>query len=118
MVVKIRFGRGPLVTRRKGKNGRIAMLAASMLTMVAICFASLGMWRLSEDVNLAGGFVYKEGIHTNSQVWIFAAVATQYGAWRLTRYAHQARPVPVGPEVAPGVAGTDSVPTSSIGAKI
>jgi len=58
MVVKIRFGRGPVVTRRKGKNGRIAILAASLLTLVAVCFASLGFWRLAEDVDLAGGFVF------------------------------------------------------------
>jgi len=91
MVVKIRFGRGPLVTRRKGKNSRIAMLSASVLTLGAVCFTSLGVWRLAEDVDLAGGFVYKEGILSHWQVWIFAGVATQYGAWRLTRYAKQAR---------------------------
>jgi hypothetical protein len=110
MVVKIRFGRGPVVTRRKGKNGRIAMLAASLLTLVAICFASLGMWRLSQDVDLAAGFIFTEGLFSHWQVWIFAAVSTQYGAWRLTRYALQTR-IPVtneeiSPEtdVAPGVA--------------
>jgi hypothetical protein len=91
MVVKIRFGRGPVVTRRKGKNSRIAMLAASMLTLVAVCFTSLGVWRLAEDVDLTGGFLYTEGILSHWQVWLFAGVATQYGAWRLTRYAQLAR---------------------------
>ena len=91
MVVKIRFGRGPVVTRRKGKNGRIAVLAASLLTLVAVCFASLGFWRLAEDVDLAGGFVFADGLLSHWQVWLFAAVATQYVAWWLTRYAHTAR---------------------------
>jgi hypothetical protein len=90
MVVKIRFGRGPVVTQRKGKNSGIAMLSASMLTMVSICFASFGFWRLAEDVNLAGGFVYTEGFLSHWQVWLFAAGTTQYGAWRLTRYARLA----------------------------
>jgi hypothetical protein len=91
MVVKIRFGRGPVVTRRKGKNSRIAMLAASLLTLVAICFASLGFWRLMQDVDLTGDFVFADGFLSHWQVWIGAAVATQYAAWRLTRYAHLAR---------------------------
>jgi hypothetical protein len=91
MVVKIRFGRGPVVTRRKGKNSGIAMLSASMLTMVSICFASLGFWRLAQDVDLTGGFVYTEGLLSHWQVWLFAAGTTQYGAWRLTRYAQLAR---------------------------
>lgn len=91
MVVKIRFGRGPLVTRRKGKNGRIAMLAASLLTLMAICFTSLGVWRLTQDLDLTGDFVFTDGILSHWQVWIFGAVTTQYAAWRLTRYAHLAR---------------------------
>src|SRR5260221_407503 len=91
MVVKIRFGRGPVVTRRKGKNGRIALLAASLLTLVAVCFASLGVWRLAEDVDLAGGFVFSDGLLSHWQVWVFAAVATQYTAWRLQQYSRLAR---------------------------
>ena len=91
MVVKIRFGRGPVVTRRKGKNSRIAMLAASSLTLISICFGSLGVWRLTQDVDLTGDFVFKDGLLSHWQVWIAAAVATQYGAWRLTQYARLAR---------------------------
>ncbi len=91
MVVRIRFGRGPLVTRRKGKNSRLAMLAASSMTMVSVCFASLGVWRLGQDVDLTGDFVFKDGLLSHWQVWTAAAVATQYGAWRLNRYAQQAR---------------------------
>src|SRR4051794_39710942 len=94
MVVKIRFGRGPVVTRRKGKNSGIAMLSASMMTMVSICFASLGFWRLAQDVELTGGFLYTEGLLSHWQVWLFAAGTTQYGAWRLTRYAKTARNSP------------------------
>jgi hypothetical protein len=87
MVVKIRFGRGPVVTRRKGKNARIALLAASFLTLIAICFTALGLWRLGQDVDISGGFVFTDGIFSHWQVWIFAAVATQYGAWRLKVYS-------------------------------
>jgi hypothetical protein len=87
MVVRIRFGRGPVVTRRRGKNGRLATLTASLLTMVSISCASLGLWRVGTDLDWAGGFVFSDGFLSHWQVWIGVAVAIQYMAWRLTRYA-------------------------------
>ena len=90
MQFRIRFGRGPLVTRRKGKNSRIARLAASALTLASISFFVLAAWRLGMDLNLAGNFVFSTGILSHWQVWMAAAAATQYGCWRLTRYARQA----------------------------
>ncbi len=90
MVVKIRFGRGPVVMRRQGKNSRMAMLAASLLTLVAISCGSLGLWRLGADLNWAGDFVFSHGLLSHWQVWIGTAIAAQYGCWRLTRYARMA----------------------------
>jgi hypothetical protein len=91
MVVRIRFGRGPVVSRRQGKNSRMALLAASLLTLVSVAFASLGMWRLGTDVGWAGEFVFSSGLLSHWQVWIGAAVIVQYTGWRLTRYARAAR---------------------------
>jgi hypothetical protein len=91
MVVRIRFGRGPVVTRRKGKNSRIALLASSLLTLIAICLLSLGIWRLCQDVNLAGDFIFTDGFLSHWQVWVAAAALTQYSCWRLSRYARMAR---------------------------
>jgi hypothetical protein len=87
MVVKIRFGQGPKVMRRKGKNSRIATFSASLLTLVSISFASLGMWRVATDLDWAGDFVFSDGFLSHWQVWIGAASVVQYAAWRLTRYA-------------------------------
>jgi hypothetical protein len=106
MVVKVRFGRGPVVTRRKGKNTRIALLAASLLTLVAICLASLGVWRLCQDVDLAGDFIFADGFLSHWQVWIGSAVLVQYTGWRLTRYARKVRadaavPMPDNTEAVP-----------------
>jgi hypothetical protein len=92
MVVRIRFGRGPVVTRRAGKNSRIAKLTASLLTLVFISFAALGLWRIGTDLNLAGEFVFPGGLLSHWQVWIGAAIATQYTSWRLGRYARTAQP--------------------------
>jgi hypothetical protein len=91
MVVKIRFGRGPTVARRKGKNRRIALLGASFLTLVSICLGSLGIWRFCQDIDLAGDFIFEDGFLSHWQVWIAATALTQYACWRLGRYARQAR---------------------------
>ena len=87
MVVKIRFGRGPMVSRRSGKNSRMARLASSVLTLVALGCASLGAWRVATDLGWAGDFVFAAGIQSHWQVWIAAAAGIQYAAWRLLRYA-------------------------------
>jgi hypothetical protein len=90
MVVKIRFGRGPVVTRRPGKNSRMATLAASVLTLFSISCASMSMWRLGTDLAWAGDFVFRDGLLSHWQVWAGAAIAIQYFAWQLTNYAKQA----------------------------
>jgi hypothetical protein len=92
MVVKIRFGRGPVVSRRSGKNSRIATLTASLLTLVSISCASLGMWRIGTDLQWAGEFVFPSGFLSHWQVWAGAAIAVQYFSWRLARYAQRAIP--------------------------
>jgi hypothetical protein len=91
MIVRIRFGNGRLITRRKGKNGKAALLLASLLTLIAISFGVLGFWRLCEDLGFAGDFVFATGLLSHWQVWLAATAASQYGAWRLTRYSRLAR---------------------------
>ena len=91
MVVKVRFGRGPRVARRPGKNSGIATLAASGMTLVSVGCASLGLWRLGTDLNWAGKFVFPRGFLSHWQVWIGTAGLVQYVGWRLNRHAVQAR---------------------------
>jgi hypothetical protein len=110
MVVKIRFARGTIVTRRKGKNSWAAILAASLLTLVSISFASLGLWRLGTDLNWAGEFVFPDGFLSHWQVWIGAAIGIQYACWRLTRYAKAART----PKPGTAVAGEPAAPARAV----
>jgi hypothetical protein len=63
------------------------MLGASVLTMLSISCASLGLWRLGSDLEWAGPFVYSDGLLSHWQVWIGAASLSQYGSFRLSRYA-------------------------------
>jgi hypothetical protein len=87
MIVRIRFGQGRLVTNRKGKNSQAARLLASLLTLVAISFAIFGFWRLGQDLDILGDFVFSTGLLSHWQVWIAAAASTQYAVWRLMRYS-------------------------------
>jgi hypothetical protein len=94
MVVRIRFGRGRTVERRSGKNGRAARLVASVLTLIAICLAVFGVWRVAEDLGWAGDFVITEGLFSHWQVWIGAAILLQWIAFRLLAYARTSGPDP------------------------
>ena len=86
MVQKIFTGLDRMMTVEE-KNGRIALLGASLLTLVAIGCASLGLWRVGADLNWAGEFVVHDGFLSHWQVWIGCAGGMQYTSWWLTRHA-------------------------------
>lgn len=69
------------------KYGRIAILSASLLTMLAIGCGSLGLWRVGTDLEWTEEFFIGNGFLSHWQVWIGAAVAMQYTSWWLARYA-------------------------------
>jgi hypothetical protein len=87
MVVTVRFGPGHT---RNGRNSPIAILSASLLTLVAVSCASLGLWRIGTDLDVARNFVFQNGFLSHWQVWIGLAVGVQYASWRLTRFARSA----------------------------
>ena len=80
------YGRRPEMTPEE-RSGRIALLGASLLTLVAISCAALGLWRIGTDLEWAGEFFIQEGFLSHWQVWIGAAVGMEYTSWWLTRYA-------------------------------
>ena len=90
MVVKMRFSPGPVVSRRSGKNSRLATLAANVLALVSIICGSLALWRIGADLDWAGDFVFSRGLLSHWQVWMGAALAVQYLGWRLNRYSQKA----------------------------
>lgn len=77
----------------EGKNNSIAILSASLLTLVAIGCVSMGLWRVGTDLDWAGGFVFQNGFLSHWQVCIGAAVAVQYASRRLTRNRYRTVPV-------------------------
>lgn len=113
MVVRIRLGRGAVVSRRAGKNSRIARVMATVLTLVSISLGSFGLWRVGTDLGWAGDFVFTSGILSHWQVWIGAAAGVQYLVWHLSQYARKANiPAPAvktADEPRPRVAVTSNV---------
>jgi hypothetical protein len=87
MVVRIRFRRGPRVERRKGKNSRLAWVAAGLLTLGSVSCLTLGLWRLGVDFGWTGAFVFADDtLLSHWQVWLLAALSIQFVAWKLNRY--------------------------------
>ena len=92
MVVRIRFRRGPRVERRKGKNSRLAWVAAGLLTLGSVSCLTLGLWRLGVDFGWTAAFVFPpEAFLSHWQVWMVAALLIQIAAWRLNRYGKAAQ---------------------------
>src|ERR1017187_7961340 len=87
MIVRIRFRRGPRVERRKGKNSRVAWVAAGLLTLGSVSCLVLGLWRLGVDFGWTGDFVFPDGsVFSHWQIWLIASLLIQMAAWRLNRY--------------------------------
>jgi hypothetical protein len=86
MVVRIRFGRGPQVERKRGKNRRVALAFASLLTPAAVMAAALGIWRLAADLQWASHFAIRSGLFSHWQVWFASSAILQTGSHFLNRY--------------------------------
>jgi hypothetical protein len=87
MKVRFRFGEGRRVSRRRGKNRRLAAAAAALLVPIALMAYVMGLWRLASDLGLAGEFAL-EGIFSHWQVWIASGLALSLAASALNRYGH------------------------------
>jgi hypothetical protein len=86
MVARILLGLDRMMTVEE-RTGRIAVLGASLLTLVAFSCASLGLWRVGTDLDWAGDFVVHDGFLSHWQVWIGFAAGMQCTSWWLARHA-------------------------------
>jgi hypothetical protein len=86
MVVRIRFGKGPKVSRKRGKNQRVALAVAALLTPAALTACVLGLWRIAADLNWTNSFAIPTGIFSHWQVWLGAAAGLQLCSRVLNRY--------------------------------
>jgi hypothetical protein len=86
MVVRIRFGKGPKVARKRGKNQRVALTVASLLTPAAFTASVLALWRIAAGLNWTNSFAFPTGILSHWQVWLASAAGLQLCARLLNRY--------------------------------
>ncbi len=86
MIVRIRFGRGSRIERKRGKNRRVALALASLLVPVALMASVLGVWRVLADLKVTGDFAITNGLFSHWQVWIASAAALFVAAHVLNRY--------------------------------
>ena len=86
MVVRIRFGKGLRVGKKRRKNRRMALAAAAMLTPAAFLVGVVGLWRVSSDLGITSGFAISSGVFSHWQVWLATAVLLQLCARLLNRY--------------------------------
>src|SRR6266702_8879582 len=70
MLLRIRFGSGRQVQRRKGKNRRLALALSALLTPAAVMASALGLWRLAADMKWTGEFGIASGVFSHWQVWL------------------------------------------------
>jgi hypothetical protein len=93
MLVRIQFGKGPTVERKRRKNQHLAQASASVLTAGAVMTAVLAIWRVAADLRLASNFAIPEGLFSHWQVWILSAGLLQTGSHFLNRYGRASDPV-------------------------
>ena len=86
MVVRIRFGKGFRLGRKRQKDNRVALVLAALLPPSALAAAILATWRIAADLNWTNSFAISSGIFSHWQVWLAAAVALQVCGRALNRY--------------------------------
>lgn len=85
MKVRFRFQEGRRVTRRRGKNRRLAAAAGALLIPIALMAWVLSLWKLGSDLGLAGEFGFT-GVFSHWQIWIAIALGLSFAASALNRY--------------------------------
>ena len=92
MVVRIRFGKGLKLGRKRQKNKRLALVLAVLLPPTALAAAVLGMWSIAADLHWTSSFAISSGIFSHWHVWLSAAVVLQLCARALNRYGRSGDP--------------------------
>ncbi|MGA2119781.1 MAG: hypothetical protein ABSH56_34170 [Bryobacteraceae bacterium] len=86
MVVRIRFGKGVKVSRKRRKNQRVALAVAALLTPAAFLAFVLGLWQIAADLSFASNFAISSGVFSHWHIWLGSAALLQFCAYRLNRY--------------------------------
>ena len=86
MVVRIRFGKGPVINRDRMRNRRAAMAVAAMLDPAAVIALVIGLWGMAAELNWVGSFGISSGLFSHWEPWLAAASGLELCALALNRY--------------------------------
>jgi hypothetical protein len=89
MVVRIRLSYGDTLRRTALANRQAALVISALMTPVAVMAAALAVWRIAADLQWTGEFAIATGIFSHWQVWMALAIALQFAAFLLHRYARR-----------------------------
>ncbi len=85
MIVRIKFGRGPVPGNAQGKNRGLALALAALLVPASLMAYIVGFWRLTSDIGMTREFAIG-GVFSHWQIWIAAAVVLHMAVYALNRY--------------------------------
>jgi hypothetical protein len=89
MVVRIRLSYGSALRKTAAANRQAALVMSSLMTPLALMAWALGGWRIAADLKWTGEFAISRGLFSHWQVWIALAIAVQFAAFLLHRYARR-----------------------------
>lgn len=89
MVVRIRLKYGEAIRRTLEANRQAVLVVSSLMTPLAVMMWSLAFWRIAADMRWTGEFAISTGFFSHWQVWIALALAVQFAAFLLHRYARR-----------------------------
>ena len=89
MVVRIRLNYEKAARQTAAVNRQATLVAATLMTPVAVMAWVLAAWRLLADLEIAGAFAISKGLFSHWQVWIAVALAVQFAAVWLQRSARR-----------------------------
>ena len=87
MLVRIRLTYRSALRNTAAGNRQVALMVSSLMTPLALMAWALGCWRIAADLNWTGAFAITQGLFSHWQVWIAMAIAVQFAAFLLHRYA-------------------------------
>ena len=94
MQVRLRFERGAHVHYGDGKNRRVALAAAALLSPAALAALLFAIWRLGADLGVTSQFAIAEGIFSHWPVWAAIAAGLMFICARLNSYGKGGRLLP------------------------
>lgn len=84
MTLRIRFGQGRLVKRRREHQGELAQATASLLTPACVMAYVLAFWRLAADIGVTSDSGL-QGVFSHWQLWLVLAVGLHWSSRNLNR---------------------------------